>query len=541
VNLTAPTPSAPPERLKGADFAARVRDICRVRPAARPLRELAHRRILIPGVIGGEIQFALLGFVAHALRLRGAEVTCLLCDEILPACTLRKVDHVESACSRWCYRNARPFIEAAQLPHRWYGEFVTPAERERCMAEAQRVGPGELLDYTWRGIHIGAHLPRSIESFFRVGRFDPDNPAMVAKARELLAAGMCLTLVGERAIEAQRIEKVLMEDGLKIDWGVIRDVARARGIPVDVILGCPRGHSLLIEHDRGLLSSDPYPRWAHWRGVALSADEERELDQYLHSRATRPYEDQTWSAVRRMDEPDVVRARIGLPLDRRAAARSPLVFSMFPNLSWDAAVTTTQPAYAVAADWVLDTVECFRRVPHRLVIKAHPAELHQGALDPLGEHVRQNVGELPANVHLLPPDTELTAQDLVRASDIVLVYTSTVAIEAACLGKTVVNAGGGWHAGRGWTHDAPTPSAYRNLLAQAHGGRLGTVGSVELARRYAYMVFFRCALPVRHYEALYPNVLRLNLGGLDELAPGRDATIDAVCRGVLCGAPFERA
>ena len=72
--------TSPPPILKGASFTRRVREICRVLPEPDASADLKYRRILIPGLLGGEIQFSLLGFLGHAMRLRGAHVTALLCD-----------------------------------------------------------------------------------------------------------------------------------------------------------------------------------------------------------------------------------------------------------------------------------------------------------------------------------------------------------------------------------------------------------------------------------------------------------------------------
>ncbi len=370
---------SPPGILKGPAFAARVAEICRVLPAPQPLPGLKYRRILMPGMVGGEVQFALLSFIAHALRLRGAEVTGLLCDRLLPACTMQKSDHHELACDRWCYRNSGPFVRAAQLPHRWYSEFITPDERTECDRLAARVPVAELKRFEWRGIALGVHVDRSVQSHFKVGAFELDRPDMVAKARQLLAAGMYLVRIGERVFEELRIDKVFMDDGQKIDWGVIRSVARARGVPVDLTLGTCRGGCRLVEHDQSTKWSDPLPWWPQWRDVPLTPDQEAELDAYFAGRATRPYGDRAWTELTRGTDRNEVRRRIGLP-----ATPSGLVFAMFPNLGYDAAVTTDEPTYATGAEWVVATVRYFARRPEQhLVIKLHPEdglELHLAAV-----------------------------------------------------------------------------------------------------------------------------------------------------------------
>jgi len=487
-------------------------------------------------MIGGEIQFAQLAFIAHALRIRGAEVTGLLCDEFLPACTSRKVDHYESACTRWCHRNAGPFIRAAGLPHRWYGEFVSPQEKEQCAGIASRVSPQELQTFEWRGIPLGEHVDLSVESYFKVGRFDLDRPEMVAKGRELLTSAMCLTLIGERALEELDIDKVFMEDGMKIDWGVIRAVARHRGIPVDVVLGAPLGACFLIEHDPSPEPSDPLPQWPLWREIPLTASQETELDDYMVRRATKPYEDQDWTVTRPLVDPAEIRRQIGLPPEP-----SGQVFTMFPNLGYDAGMTVWRPTYDSAAEWVAQTFRFFERWPqHHLIIKVHPSESLRTALDQTTDFLAASFDARPDNLHVIPAETPLVAQDVIRVTDAVMVYTSTVAVEAAYFGKPVINVGGGWHAGRGCSIDTNEPGQYFNILTDICSGSRPLSQREELGRRYAYAVFFRSVLPIRHYSAVFPDLTELHLSSLDDLAPGRDTTMDVICRGVLLDEPFHR-
>ena len=523
--------------LKGDRFAARVAEICRVLPEVSPLADLKYKRILIPGLLGGEVQFSLMAFVAHALRIRGAEITALLCDKILPACTLRKVDHYESACDRWCFRNAQPFIRAARLSHRWYGDFITARERESCIRDASLVPVDELMTFEFRGLHLGYQIDRSIESYFKVGKVDLDNPAMVAKGREFLASAMILTFIGERALDTLEIEKVFVEDGEKIDWGIIRAVARHRGIPVDLILGAPRGDALLIEHDPAPEPSDPLSMWSTWKDIPLTQSQDAELDAYFDQRAVQPYENHDWTAIRPAEDAAEIRREIGLP-----DTRTGLTFALFPNLSYDAFTTARNPAYDSAAEWVADTIRFFQTRPeHHIVVKIHPAEAMYPPLDPTADFLTAQFGALPQSVHVVAPETPLTAHDLLAVTDVAMIYTSTVGAEAASFGIPVINVGGGYHAQRGCSTDVTTPEQYYDVLTEFCSGRATMTPSRELGRRYAYAVFFRSLLPIRHYRSTFPNVTGLNLDTLDDLAPGRDPTIDVICRGVLADAPFHNA
>ncbi len=537
MRATLPQPEATspaPPVLKGRAFAERLAAVCQGPLPLTPLAELKYRRVLIPGLVGGEIQVALLGLLGQALRMRGAEVTALMCDRFLPACTCRKVDHHELACERWCYTNAEPFARALRLPYRWHSAFITEAERAECGRLASAVPVEEIPHFRFRDIELGPHVVRSVESYFKVGECDWQRPDMARAARDLLLAGMYLTIVGARALDELQIDKVFVDDGQKIDWGVIRAVAVKQGIPVDVLWHGHRAYSVRFEREWPGQTAAHMPEWDTWRAPPLTPAQQADLDRYLAQHDCRPYEFQPdWHA---QPTPAAAVRRL-LRLPERSTG---LLFGLFSNVGFDAGLTKHGAAYESMTAWVVDTVEHFRRWPqHHLVVKAHPAENYQRALDNVAELIRLRCAPVPANVHLLPPDTPVTAQSVLRVLDCALLYTSTVAIEAGVVGVPVILAGGGWNAGRGFTADALDREDYLRRLERACAARELPATNVEAARRFAYAMWFRAALVIRYFDVLNWNVRALKLRNWSELAAGCDPVIDTICRGVLNDEPFE--
>ena len=525
-----------PAILKGPAFAERMDAVCRDPIDPQPLDGLKYEHVLLPSLWGGELLFGLLGTLAHAFRIRGSEATVLLCDQLLPACTAKKAFHRESACTRWCYRNAGPFAQAMRLPHRWHGEFITEAERVECRRLAGRVPVEEIPEFRWRDVDLGPNVLRSLECYLQVGQADLDDPAVRDEAYAFLTSAMFLTVVADRVLEQLEIDKVVLPDGMKNNWGVMRQVANRRGIPVDVIRFGLRGYSIRFERDRPPAPPALMGEWDTWRHAPLTPDQERWLDEYLARREKVPYEYRSAEWQTHIDDPQRVREQIGLPADVDGS-----VFAMFPNVSFDAGKTrTSAAAFDDAQAWVAETIERFRRWPeHRLLVKVHPAEHHRQATDRLIPYLQSRFDPWPTNVHLIPPDTDVTTHAVIRLIDCALVYTSTVGVEASVLGVPVILVGGGWNVGRGFTTDVATPQAYFELLD--HMGETGELppANVELARRYAYALFFRSNIPIEFYTVLNQDVTEIRYERLADLAPGNDPALDAVCRGVLLDEPFE--
>jgi hypothetical protein len=520
--------------LKASEFSDRIASIFNDSLPSHPIPDLKYRRILIPGLAGGELHFCMLGLMGQAMRIRGALVTALCCDSLLPACAHHKVDHHELACRRWCHKNAGPFAQAMRLPHRWYSEFITDSQREQCRGIAASVSPGDMPAFQWHDIAMGDLLGQSVSSYFKVGYFDPHEPRMEAKAREYLLSGLYLAIITTRAIQDLDIDKVFIGCGLRIDWGVPRAVAAQLGVPLAAIEVSPRPNRFQFFIDHPGRSTVRAPEWNDWRNIPLTQQQQNSLDEYLHERERVPYlfKSEAWS--NRVTDPSSARRLIGLP-DRPTGK----VFAMFPNVAFDIVASTGRPIFPTIAEWLRMTVRFFREHPsHHLIIKSHPGERHLDACDPVVSILHSQDANLPPNILLVGPDSPVTAHSLVRMADIALVYTSTVAVEAAALGIPVVMVGDGLHARTGIALEPGTPEEYWRLLDDLSTGRRTIDSPTELGRRYAYLYFFRSALYMRQVQFLDHEVVDLRFQSVEELSPGHDRTLDTICRGVLCDEPI---
>lgn len=519
--------------LKGDQFTERMARIFADPAPVAPLPGMRYRRIVIPAVSGGELHFAMLGLLAKALEMRGADVTLLLCDQALPACAHRKIDHHESACTRWCNRNAGPFARAMRLKHRWYGEF------------AHEGSSGDELDAALRAL-----VMQSTTSYFKVGAADFDDPGVRAQVDAYTKSAYILQSVAHHAFIALAPDKVFMDNGVQVDWGVFRAVASRMNLPVDIVQTAPRPNTLQFEFDRprnpGIQRMPLWPKWMH---EPLTAMQERALDDYLASRERVPYlvKNETWS--HRISDPADARRLLDLPdhFDGRT-------FVMFTNVGYDEGVTKGSPAYMTGAEWVADTVRFFATRPqHTLIIKAHPGERHLGARDPIESiladvveaesdewksKTRRGGMQVPTNIHVIPADSPITAPCAAKLADVVLLYTSTVTVETAAMNVPVILVGDGLHSRKGFAHEPATPERYRQLLAGIcdYGAPLTPPGDV--GRRYAYAYFFRSAIPIDLYDRLDHELSAINITSVADLAPGNHRALDAICNGILRDEPI---
>jgi hypothetical protein len=117
-----------------------------------------------------------------------------------------------------------------------------------------------------------------------------------------------------------------------------------------------------------------------------------------------------------------------------------------------------------------------------------------------------------------------------------LVYTSTVGLEMAAMGKPVVVAGATHYRGRGFTLDPENAKTYWETVTRVVA--VGMEADVrertrERARRYAHAFFFRFHHPIHAVHEEGHSRPRLALGAGSLLNPGSDPSLDLIVADLL--------
>jgi hypothetical protein len=211
----------------------------------------------------------------------------------------------------------------------------------------------------------------------------------------------------------------------------------------------------------------------------------------------------------------------------------------FRDVAWDTAASGIRAAFPSMFDWLEETIHFFeKREQDLLIIRVHPAEIQMKgtARDRVDDFIRKRFPSLPPHIRIVPPEDKLSSYSIIPIADVILIYTSTIGLESAILGKTVITAAQTHYADHGFTIDCRSLEEYSSALVDSK--RLAEFNAnaavVALARKYAYLFFFKQMVPFPYVTFEGPKYLpRLKLNELDDLAPGRDPHLDAICEGIL--------
>lgn len=514
----------------------------------RRLADASGKRVLVATGVGGHpIAPVLDGLVGTSLWLRGADVSFLLCDSLLPACEMCQftdfvslqefVEHgPQPRLCPPCFDRGRAYLDPLPPELHTYSSLLEPAELAASNREYAGLTLEECFSFERDGLRLGEQVRAAVLRFF--GKADVSTePAdlLLGTARRYAAGAIATALVVERALAQLQPDVVVAHHGMYVPQGVLGEVARRDGVRVVNWGTSYRDRTVIYSH------GDTYHRTfidepvETWDDRPLSLQQEQELLDFLTARR-RGEGDWNWvtpeSALRRDEQQrtDLIGA---LALD----PTRPIV-GLLTNVLWDAQLYYEGHAFENMLEWLWFTIDYFALHPDvQLLVRIHPHEVKQGNRQPVGPELAARYPELPPNVRVVPHDHPFNTYALMDLCRSVLIYGTKTGVELTPFGMPVIVAADAWIRGKGLTLDAATKDEYTALLEQA--GTLPKLDpeTIARARRYAYHFFFRRMIPVFSLE---PNRDELTVGiqSFEDLLPGRDPGLDVICAGILDGKEF---
>ncbi|HVR72825.1 MAG TPA: capsule biosynthesis protein, partial [Planctomycetota bacterium] len=478
------------------------------------------------------------------LTLRGAEVEVLICDAVLPACQAcearawRKIERFARLGPRdglcgGCFEPGRRLFEGLGIKVRRLGDSLTAEEVESARRAALETGLADIETHRLDGVAVGEHAMAGALRFFARGDLDGE-PCAEPVLRRYLEAALLVTYAARRLFREGGYDCAAFHHGIYVPQGLVGEAARREGVRVVNWNPAYRKRCFIFSHGDSYhhtLLSEPSSAWDR---MPWSAALEEDLLKYLESRSSGS---EDWIWFHRNPCADIAPAAAGLGLD----LSKPFV-GLLTNVIWDAQLHYPARAFRSMMDWVRETIRRFRgRSDLQLVIRVHPAEV--GGTVPsrqrVADELRRDFPELPGNVFVVPPESDVSTYALMSRANAALIYGTKMGVELAALGLPVIVAGEAWVRNKGFTHDAESAEHYFRLLDALPFAARMTPEAMRRARMYAYHFFFRRMIPIDCMEPTRsdpPYAIRLT--GLDDLLPGRMPGLDVVLDGILHGAPF---
>ena len=491
--------------------------------------------------IGGISQNAAFSFLtSSALQLAGIPVVHFACKAGMSRCVLgtNKDDPTDAMPCRSC--QAASFWLYSNAPTITYTYQEDPA-----LAKAlEGLSVAEMMAFTWSlpavgqavqqkfpPIPLGALVLPALRWVLRRQNLQDDAPTRLLGREFILST---YRVACEFAVLVRQIEpQILVEfNGVMFPEAAARWVAEQSGIRVITFeVGLQPFTGYFTDGDATAYPID-IPE-----SFQLSSAQNERLDAYLEQRFQGKFTMagiRFWPEMSGLDEP---------LLERIRQYRQMVV--VFSNVIFDTSQVHANKVFADMFHWLDEIRNMAQENPDTLfVLRAHPDELRPGkeSRESVAEWVARSGFERLPNVIFFNSNQYISSYELIRRAKFVLVYNSSIGLEASLMGAVVLNGGKARYTQLPIVYFPDTIESHRRTVAEFLSADHLDADPVmqNNARRFLYYQLFRTSLPFGEYLDRHPNptMVKIRNFSWQKLDPQNSAVMKIVTDGILHGKPF---
>ncbi len=463
-----------------------------------------------------------------AARLAGAPVIHFVCRAGMQQCQLgvRAAELSAPPPCAVCVRQSKRLYAGGKV--RWFDYQADPD----LDAALNGLSVPEMEQFSWKGMPLGELVLPSLRWSLRRHHLVDDGGTRSLFAQFIRSAWR---VAGEFSsfLDVVNPRGVVVFNGISFPEAVARRVAQQRGLWV-------------VTHEVGLQPFSAFFTRGHAtaypihvpESFSLSPAQDSRLNQYLERRMQGNFSMagiRFWPEMRSLD-PDL--------LQRIADFKQ--VVPVFTNVIFDTSQVHANVVFEHMFAWLDQVLEIVRAHPETFfVIRAHPDEDRPGkqSRESVAEWVERSQVERLPNVHFVPPKEYFSSYELIQRSKFVMVYNSTIGLEAAIMGAAVLCGGKARYTQLPTVFLPDSPEAHRRTAEELLAAERVSVPPdfQRNARRFLYYQLFRASLPFEHVltQDLTPGFVRLRREvAWQDFTPQRSPAIRALVSGLLHSGDF---
>jgi hypothetical protein len=479
------------------------------------------------------------------LRLAGFPLVHFVCQSGMKPCVLgtNREDVQQAPPCQACIRRSRRLYAAADV--HWFNYHPDPDLEKTiqglnvaslCQFEytfptrppSPSVGAGRGDEKPGFVMPLGRLVLPAVRWALRIHTLPDDEPTRILLREYILSA---YNVAQEFAVFLDQHQPacVLIFNGIMYPEATARWVAQKRAVRVITYeVGFQRFSAFFTEGD-----ATAYPI-AIPQNFELSPAQNTRLDEYLEKRFKGQF---TMAGIRFWPE---MRGLDQAFLEKAAAFKQ--IVAVFTNVVYDTSQVHANTVFPHMFAWLDAVLEIIHSHADTLfVIRAHPDEMRPGTRKVSRETVaawveRNGVDRLP-NVVFIGSQEYLSSYELIQRSSFVMVYNSSIGLEAALMGAAVLCAGKARYTQYPTVFFPGTQAEFKEsalrLLDAAH---IQVPAEFQYnARRFLYYQLFRASLSFEEYLTEDENrkgFARLRHFSWQQLLPENSATMSVLVDGI---------
>ncbi len=463
-----------------------------------------------------------------SLRLQGVRVANFVCQRGMTRCVLgTDQDNIRRMppCPQCLTQSAAIYKKSDLI---WMDFYPSPDLAK----SLQETDLSTLQSYRYDGIPLGELCLPSMRWILRRHHLQDDENTRILYRHYILSAYKVAKKF-EKLGNELRPKSVMVFNGMQYPEATVRWVAHKHRVPVYSHEVGLRPFSAFFTEGEATAYPVDIPE-----DFQLSKQQDLQLDEYLSKRFKGNFSMagvQFWPEMAGLDAALV---------EKMEAFKQ--VVPVFTNVIFDTSQPHANLIFPHMFAWLDRVLEVVKAHPETLfVIRAHPDEFRPGkaSQESVTDWVKANQAQALPNLVFIGPNEFFSSYEMIQRAKFVMVYNSTIGMEASILGKPVLCAGKARYTQLETVFLPEDQAAYVQKLEDfLDAGEVKAPQAHRLnARRFLYFQLYRTSLPFDRFlepDGIWPGFVRLKKFPWQDLLPENSLTLKTISEGILEGKGF---
>jgi hypothetical protein len=470
--------------------------------------------------------FALL--TGWSLQLQGVRVVNFVCQRGVSRCVLgtnREDVYKMPPCQR-C------MLQSSTLYHRSEVARLTGYSLPELAEAIENADLEVLKNFNYRDMPLGRLCLPSIRWILRRHHLKDDEPTRVLYRHYILSA-YHVAREFDALLDQVKPLSVLVFNGMQYPEAAARWVAQKHGLPVYTHEVGMQPYSAFFTAGEATAYPVDIPE-----DFQLTPEQNQHLDDYLSKRFKGNFSMAGiafWPDMRGLS--DTILQKI---------KEFKQVVPIFTNVIFDTSQPHANTLFSDMFTWLDGVLAVIKANPETLfVIRAHPDESRPGkaSQESVTDWIHERGVETLPNVLFVGPDSYFSSYEMIQRAKFVMIYNSTIGMEASIMGAPVLCAGKARFTQLDTVYYPKSKQLYFDLLEEFLNAE--NVEALEMhqgnARRFLYYQLFKTSLPFDRYlvqDKVWPGFVRLKSFSIKDLYPEHSITLRVITEGLLHGESF---
>jgi hypothetical protein len=464
-----------------------------------------------------------------SLQLQGVPVIQFVCDAGMDHCMLGSIlnQPLDRPPCTICIRQSKRMYKHSEVA--WFRNQSSLEIKKQISDFSIQ----QLSDYKFDDIPFGELVLPAIRWVLRCYHL-PDNEETKTLFRNYILAAESIASQFLRLLEKEKPQKVVVFNGMSFPEATVRWLAQKNNIPV-------------VTHEVGLQPFSAYFTYDQAtaypikiaKNFSLNQNQNNILDQYLEQRFQGNFTMagvRFWPTMRTLSDSFI-----------KLSSSFKQIVPIFTNVIFDTSQSHANVIFEHMFDWLDQVLTIIQKNPDTLfVIRAHPDEARPGkaSRESVAEWAKLNRVDALENVVFVDATEYFSSYDLIQKSKFVMIYNSTIGLEATLLGVPVLCAGKSRFTQIETVYFPKTRNEYIRTFEEflvAPDVELPEL-FIENTRKFMYTQLYRVSLPFEQFleeDRVWKGYVQLKDFNWQDLLPENSEPLRIISEGILKDIAFE--